>query len=287
MSRFSVLGPRDRSHWFRVGTVDVTTTTLVTAVACITLLLFAIDPPLLSYLALSSQQVSSGQVWRLLTWPFANALLDLSNSIWLIIAIAVFWWLGERLEQTLGPRRTLLFYAIIAVIPALAITVFGMVTGGFPQWFVQDLSGMFDLETGVLVAFAAAYPRVRFFFSIEAWVIAIAFIILDVLIYVGQRLWIDVIYLLMTAAVALLATRAFRLTRAQWIPTIPLPASVTGDAAHRRERQRKKAARAAHLRVFRETDINAILDKISESGINSLSREERQRLDEYGRGSGR
>jgi hypothetical protein len=284
MRRFPVLGPRDRSHWFRVGTIDVTTTTLVTAIACVTLVLFAIGPTLLPPLALSSQLVSTGQVWRLVTWPFANALLDLSNSIWLILAIAIFWWLGERLELTLGPRRSLLFYAIVAVIPALAITVYGMVTG---QWFTQDSSGMFDLETAVLVAFAAAYPRVRFFFSIEAWVIAVAFIGLDVLIYIGQRVWIDVIYLLITAAVALLATRAFRLTRAQWIPTIPLPASVTGDAAHRRERQRKKSARAAHLRIVRETDINAILDKISESGINSLSREERQRLDEYGRGPGR
>jgi len=278
------MGPRDPSHWFRIGTVDVTTTILVTAIACITLVLFAISPSLLPPLALSSQLVSQGEVWRLLTWPFANALLDLSNSLWLILAIVVFWWLGERLERSLGARRCLLFYAIIAALPALAITVFGMVTG---QWFVQDSSGMFDLETGVLVAFAAAYPRVRFFFGIEAWVLAVAFIGIDVLIYLSQRVWIDVIYLLVTAAVALLATRAFRLTRARWIPAILLPPFVTGDTSHRRERQRKKAARAVHLRVVHESDINAILDKISEHGINSLSREERQRLDEHGQGSRR
>jgi membrane associated rhomboid family serine protease len=285
MSRFPVLGPRDRSHWFRIGTIDVTTTTLVTALACVSLILFAISSTLLEPLQLDTQAVGSGQVWRLLSWPFVNDLL--SGTIWIVLAIVVFWWLGQRLEQTLGPRRCLLFYAILALVPALAITVYGLVTG-------QDLtqssllgSGMYDLEVAVLVAYAAAFPRVRFFFNIEAWVITIVFIAIDLLLFAEERAGTAAIYLLITAAVALLATRAFRLTRAQWIPTIPLPASVTGDAAHRRERQRKKSARAAHLRIVRETDINAILDKISESGINSLSREERQRLDEYGRGPGR
>lgn len=278
-----MLGPRDRSHWFRIGTVDVTTTTLVTALACVSLILFAISPDLLAPLQLDSQAVGSGEVWRLLSWPFVNDLL--SGTIWIVLAIAIFWWLGERLEQVLGSRRCLLFYAILTVVPALVITVYALVTA---QEITQGAllgSGMYDLEVAVLVAYAAAYPRVRFFFNIEAWVITIVFVAIDLVLFAEERAWTAAVYLIITAAVALLATRAFHLTRAQWIPAIPLPSVVTGDASHRRERDRKRAARAAHLHVVRQNDVDALLDKISQHGTNSLSREERRRLDEYGRGS--
>jgi signal transduction histidine kinase len=278
MRRFPLLGPRDRGHWFRIGTVDVTTTTLVTVIACASFVVVAISPSLWPF-DLNTQLVASGQVWRLLTWPLFNDLL--SGSLWIVIAVAVFWWLGQRLETLLGARRCLLFYAILALIPALAITVFSQATGN-----PRDVgSGMYELETAVLVAFAAAYPRVRFFFSIEAWVIAIVFIAIDLILFAETRDGFSAVFLLITAAVALLTARAFRLTRAQWIPTIPLPSVVTGDASHRRERERKRAARAAHLHVVRQNDVDALLDKISQQGINSLSREERRRLEEYGRGS--
>ncbi len=288
MGRFSVLGPRSGQHWFRIGTFEVTTTTLITALAVIALIVDAVSASLLAPLNLETQRVAAGQVWRLVTWPLVNSLASPTGGILLVLALAVFWWLGEQLERSLGSRRYLRFILVLIIVPALAMTAFSLIPG---QAFAQPDAGIYDLETAVLVAFAAAYPMARFFFGIPFWVVTVALVGIDLLELAAVRDGGYLVFVALTIVVALLATRSFGLCRHAWIPEIPLPHLITGDPARQRERaaarETRKRRRAAQLRVVHDADIDALLDKISEHGIHSLSPDERRRLDEHRHSLGR
>src|SRR6476469_7558196 len=95
--RFSMPSSRDRSDpWFRIGTVDVTTTVLVAALCVVSFFVYAIDRELLQhlYLVLNDSygigSVKGGQLWRLITWPIAN-----EPDIFVALSIAIFWYLGS------------------------------------------------------------------------------------------------------------------------------------------------------------------------------------------------
>lgn len=284
MGRFSILGPRSGQHWFRVGTLEVTTTTVITALAVVSLILYAVSFSLLAPLNLDTGLVTSGQVWRLVTWPLVNSLGSPTGGILMIIALAVFWWLGQRLEYSLGSRRYLRFIVVLILVPALLMTAFGLIPG---QRFVQPASGIYNLETAVLVAFAAAYPAARFFFGIPFWIVTVALVGIDLLELAAARDGEYLVFVALTIVVALLATRSFGLCRIAWIPEIPLPHVVTGDPARRAARETRQRRREAQRRVVRDADVDALLDKISEHGIHSLSADERRRLEEHRRSMGR
>ena len=63
-----------RDGWFRLGTLDVTTTAIYTGLAMISMLLYAISPEFVFKGAFVSDLVRSGEVWRLVTYPRQSAL---------------------------------------------------------------------------------------------------------------------------------------------------------------------------------------------------------------------
>ena len=276
MGRFSLSGARSGQHWFRLGSLDVTTTVLVTALGVLSLVVYAVSSSALGWLAFDSRQVTSGQVWRLVSWPLVNPIATAIDALFIALALVIFWWLGSRMEQLLGSRRFLRFLILLVLVPAVAMTVIGLLS----QPLLQGQSGMYVLETGVIVAFAATYPRTPLFFTVPAWIVAIALVGIDVLELVAIRDGPDLLFMGLTIVVSLLAARAFGLSRETWIPRIPLPELVTGDTRGRDERRRR---RAAQVSATRDADINALLDKIAQHGIHSLSSGERKRLEAHSR----
>jgi hypothetical protein len=78
------LSPHER--WFRVGNVDVNTTTLVSALCAFSFFVYAAARDTLFDLALIPSRVTSGELWRVVTWPFVN-----QPDIWVALTIAIFW----------------------------------------------------------------------------------------------------------------------------------------------------------------------------------------------------
>ena len=284
--RFSYSSPESRyggTPWFRVGDVAVGTAVLISAACVLSMFVWAISPDLLEPLVLDASKVRSGQIWRLVTWPLANA-----PSIWTVITIAIFWYFGRELEGLLGRNRFAWFLLILTIAPAVIAALLGI-----------DVAGLDYLQLGVFMVFIAEHPTARFFFNIPGWVIGAVIVGLQVLQLVGARDSDGLIFLLVLLATAGLAARSFGLaTQLPWIPKLPMPGSGTERSPSKRRRSGGTATKTKSRSTVVEgpwaapssapspdaaaaqAELDQLLDKISESGLDSLSSEEKRRLNE-------
>jgi membrane associated rhomboid family serine protease len=310
--RYQFLPPAARTSWFRIGTFDVNTSALVAGLASISMFVFAADPQLLANLQLQFLNVRRGHLWRLVTWPLVN-----EPDIWIALTIYIFWMFGSQLEDSIGRRRYLAFLLAITLIPAVFVTVVSFAVdpaasiAAFKFYF--PIGGIRFLEIGVFAAFAAEKPHVRFFFGIPGWVMAAIFIGLDALRFTGQRLFGYLLMLVLCVLTALIALRSLGLGSElpSWIPKVPLPKGFLDDykpkskakgsgkvTQARSQARRSKAALhivenestlrpiddiAPHVAAERRRRVDAILDKISSQGMESLTAEERDILQRGGK----
>ena len=262
-------GPND--PWFRIGTLDIGSAALLALMCVVSVVLYALEPvdkPILFKLALIPTEVTSGQVWRILTWPLANGLDQ--QLLWVIISIAVLWYVGSRLEEQVGRIKFAWFLLMIVVIPGLVGTALDL-----PQ------AGVHTVQLVVLLTFIAEHPNVRFFFGIPAWVLGAVYVAAEVLQLMGDRDGRRLLFFLVSLIVGALAARAVGMLEVfPWIPKISMP--------HRR-REPKRSRRPAVVAgpwagtspiPSAQGELDDLLDKISASGINSLSKAEKERLNE-------
>lgn len=278
--------------WFRVGNVDVNTTTFVTGLGVLSIFVWAIEGPshsLLKWLWLNTDSVLSGQIWRLVTWPIPN-----DPNIWTVVMLAVFFMLGSQLEASMGRRHFTALLLSLTIVPAAVVTLYDLIGGGFGLVF-----GLRFVELGVLCAFALRWPNLRFWPGIPAWVIAAVIVGVNFLDYLGDRYTAGILVLVASAAVGLFATRAMGYAEeADWLPKLPVPASFGGTAAapsrtstSRRKRRRGNlsavpaagSAPRKELSKLEEAEMDAILDQVAEHGMDSLTPEQRNRLELHSR----
>ncbi len=234
----------------------------------VSVFVYALYKPFLVKLALIPDEVRSGQVWRIFTWPLANGLDR--PILWVIVSIAILWYFGTRLEEQVGRTKFAWYLAALTVIPGLVGTALDL-----PQ------AGVHTIQLIVLLAFIAEYPNVRFFFGIPAWVLGAVYVGAEILQLTGDRAGKQLIFLLVSLVVAALAGRAVGMHEAYpWIPKVGMP--------HRR-RQPKQSRRPAVVAgpwagsstvSAAQSELDELLDKISATGINSLSKAEKERLNE-------
>ena len=262
-------GPND--PWFRLGTLDIGSGALLSLMCVVSVFVYALEPvhkPILTKLALIPDEVRSGQVWRVFTWPLANGLDR--QLLWVIISIAVLWYFGSRLEEQVGRTKFAWFLLAIIVLPGLVGTALDL-----PQ------AGVHTVQLVVLLTFIAEYPNVRFFFGIPAWVLGAVYVGAEFLQLMGDRDGRRLVFFVVSLVVCVFAARAVGMLEAyQWIPKISMP--------HRR-RQPKQSRRPAVVAgpwagtttvSAAQSELDELLDKISATGINSLSKAEKERLNE-------
>ncbi|HEY0520755.1 MAG TPA: hypothetical protein VGC84_14770, partial [Ilumatobacteraceae bacterium] len=215
-------GPND--PWFRVGTLDIGSAALLGLLCAVSVLVYAIDKTQLIRLALIPSEVTSGQVWRIVTWPLANGFDQ--PLLWVIVSIAVLWYFGSKLEEQVGRTKFAWFLTMIILIPGLVGTALDL-----PQ------AGVHTVQLVVLLTFIAEYPNVRFFFGIPAWVLGAIYVAAEILQLTGDRAGRRLIFFLVSLLVGALAARGVGMLETyQWIPKIAVP--------HRR-RQPKRSRRPA------------------------------------------
>ena len=227
--RFSFSVPERRNAsdpWFRIGTLDVGTTVLVILLSVASMVLWAIGgneiDSFWGHLVLIPDEVTSGQIWRVVTWPLAN-----EPGIWEVITLAIFWYFGREIEGMLGRARFAVLLLLLTIIPGLAAVLLDI-----------TLFGLNPVELAVFLIFIAEYPFARFFFGIPAWAIGAVIVGIQVLQYLGNRQEDLILLLAVTIAVAALSARSMGLaTSLPWIPKIPFPGS--GGGSSRRSRPRR------------------------------------------------
>ena len=274
--QFSLPERPTRDGWFKVGQVDVTTTALLVGLGIISMFVYAIKRDLLLKLAFLGPLVRNGEVWRLVTWPTVNP----PTEIWVVLTLAFFWFVGHRIEDSIGRRRFTTLIALMTVVPAALVSLvqFEAVSYAF---------GLGILGIGLLVIFALDNPGAMFFFGIPAWAIAGVYVGIDVLRYLGDRRFETLFLELGVIVVGLVAARQYGLvSNLEFIPKVG-----SGKSARKTVRATRRQGGATVVAgpwpvadtghsAIDQLELDGLLDKISAHGMDSLSRTEKARLNE-------
>ena len=286
-------GPTD--PWFRLGTLDVGTTVLVTILSVAAMLFGAatLRTSLADVFVLDPEAILHGEVWRVVTWPFAYPS---GVGLWPLLTIVMFWYFGKDLEEhLLGRTRMLQFVASVTVIfSVVAVAIDAIVADG--RAVVID-SGLNTVELVVLLAWIAEWPQRRFLFNIPAWVFGSVILALSLIQYLQYGVWWMALYLVVGLVLATIAARSLgMLSEHHALPKIHLPHRQKrgGTARH----QHGPRARRTHRHPSQgptvvagpwegsatprespdEARMNALLEKIHASGQGSLSSAEQKEL---------
>ena len=138
-----------------------------------------------------------------------------------------------------------------------------------------------------------------FFFGVPAWIIAAVFVGIDVLFYVGDRLWGTLVMMLSAIAIGVVMVRQWGFAgRLTFIPRIGSGSSHPprrGPAPKRAQARRTSDRRGSVVEgpwsapvpppptadaASAQVELDELLDKISAGGLDSLSADEKRRLNE-------
>lgn len=268
----SVFGFRENSGdgWFRIGRLEVTTVVAVIGAVMASwigwvVLLATSGVSLVTLLALVPNWFYGGEVWRVVSWPLANGL-----DLWSVLTIFFFWYFGTALEQQIGRAAM----AGLLTGTWASLTVAALLVGLF--FSDTQLAGIGVIEFAVLLVWIAEYPNRPLFFSIPAWVLGAVLVAVQVLQYVAYGMFGSLLSLLLSLVlVAIVARRVGLLSELAWIPG----RRSAGSPAHQRRPRRQHSQQRDQARRSSDQDrLDALLDQISEQGLDSLTPAQRREL---------
>ncbi len=255
--------------WMGRYPIHVPTLLVIVHVVCMVIssLLIAFGAgAFLNVLAFDSAQVLSGRVWQVLTYAFVHSP---SGLIWFAIEMYMLFAFGREVERFIGRRAFLTLYLALLCVPALLLTVSGL-------WHRAGMAGSATIHFAVFIAFAAIYPSVELFLRIMVKWIALVFVAAYTLQLLAFHAWADLAVLWMSVG---LAYGFIQLRGAG-----PELAWLTEWTSRwRSKRSLTVVPRPAPRRVVEPENIyesiDPVLEKISKSGIGSLTAGERRALD--------
>jgi membrane associated rhomboid family serine protease len=216
----------------------------------------------------SSQVLYAGRVWQIATYAFVHQPGNM-NLIWFAIEMYMLFVFGREVERFIGRRAFFALYALLLFIPALLLTLCGL-------WFRTGLVGSTGIHFGIFIAFAAIYPNAEIFFRITAKWIALILVGISSLQSLAYHGWSELVVLWLSVGVAcaFVQCRGAGL-QLEWL---------SGWTSRWRSRRALRVVPPAPPRRTVEPDdiydsIDPVLDKISRSGIGSLTASERRALD--------
>ena len=258
--------------WMGRFPVDITTILVGLHVGCaiLTAFLFAIGSAgALNYAMFDSAQVwLHAQIWRQVTYAFIHPPSGYA-LLWFAIEMYMLFFFGREVERFIGRRAYIWLYALLLLIPALILTLWGLHTR-------TGLAGSGALHFAVFVAFVTLYPNVQFFLRIPAKWIFVILAAIGTLSALAAHDWQNLVVLWASIAVAFVFIELFGAG-----PELAWLMSLKGRLQPKPKLHivQKPSAR----RVVDPDDVIAsvdpILDKISKSGIGSLTETERKILD--------
>lgn len=218
--------------------------------------------------------IYSGQVWRFLTFQFLHA-----DIFHLFFNMLVLYFFGQMIEQYLGSRRYLAFYLLCGIAGTVAYLLLSAVglLGYHPAIpLVGASAGIF----GVLIGAARVAPNTTvmlIFPPIPLRLATLAWILLGIAVFVvltgggnagGQAAHLG------GAALGFLLIR-----RADWLNFADRFSLGRFSPGRIQKRWKQKSYQQRIKREDElEREVDRILDKISDSGLHSLTRKEKRTL---------
>src|SRR5207249_2032819 len=258
--------------WMGRYPVDVTTMLvgLHVLVAILTAILVGlVGGSVLAWLQFDSSAVlHGGQVWRLITYAFIHPPTP-SGLLWFAIEMYMLFVFGREVERFLGRRAYIALYLVLLLLPAAFLTIWGL--------RVRTLmAGSGALHFAIFVAFATIYPNVELLLRIMAKWVALILAAIGTLSALAAHDWQNLVVLWTSIGTAFL----FIEMRGAG------PELILWNALKARLRPKPKlhiVQKPSARRTVEPDDVYAsvdpILDKISKSGMESLTETEKKILD--------
>src|SRR5207249_6273475 len=255
--------------WMGRYPVDVTTILVGLHVACAILaaILIAFGAgSMLAYLQFDTAALwSGGQVWRLFTYAFVHAP---SALLWFAIEMYMLFVFGREVERFVGRRAYIALYLILLITPPTLLTVWGL-------WERSVVAGSPALHFGIFVAFATIYPRAELFLRIMAKWVALILAAVYTLQLLAYHAWSELVVVWTSIGAAFLFI--------EWSGAGPELAWWTAVKARFAPKPKYRVIPKLRPPPPAESDdayasIDPVLDKISKSGIGSLTASERRQL---------
>jgi hypothetical protein len=215
-------------------------------------------------LAFQSRAFLHGRFWQPLT-----ALLLQNANFFFLFSVLFFYWSGNQVEQYLGVRRYLALVGLLLLVPPIVLIAWG--TTGV-QWTYY---GSYEFTIGMFIAFATLFPDMEVFSWVTLKWLAFAGLVLASMQYLPHHEW-GVLTIMW--GMCLVSFGFIRYVQGR----IPVSALLNINPFRRKPRLHV-VQRSNTPRVIEPDDvyssIDPILDKISKSGIGSLTPAERGQLD--------
>lgn len=216
-------------------------------------------------LAFQARAFLHGRLWQ----PLTCTLVQTANFFFLF-NILFFYWSSNQVEQYLGVRRYLQLIGLLLLVPPVAFILWG---GLGNLWIYY---GSYELSIGMFIAFATLYPNMEIFGWVTLKWLAFAGLVLGSMQYLPKHDWgyLTVLWgMCLTAFVYLRAVQG----------RIPEQLRFRPFRAFRRKPRLHIVQKSVSRRPAEPEDVSAsidpILEKISRSGIGSLTDNERRQLD--------
>ena len=239
---------RDRSPLGHVRGVPVYVTTLLVAIHVVAMVVLAIATSAAGWpsrLVFNRDAVMAGEVWRMLSFALLNA-----PTVFFVVEMYLLWSFGRDVEQHIGRRAFARLYALLILTPPVVLLV-------LPG---ASLAGAGHAHFAIFVAFAILFPGALFWCRFPARNVALVLLGIYVLADLAWHDWSALIALLAACGTAF---AVIRYEQGRWSFRLP--------------------ARKPRLEVLKPAappvDVDAILDKVGKSGLESLSRAERDALE--------
>ena len=256
--------------WMGRYPVDVTTILVGVHVVCAiltALIIGFVHNGVLNYAMFDSAEVWHGQVWRLVTYAFLHPPSP-SALLWFAIEMYMLFFFGREVERFIGRRAYIWLYVLLLLVPTLILTLWGLKAR-------TGLSGSGALHFAVFAAFVTLYPNVQFFLRIPAKWIFLILAAIGTLSALAAHDWQDLVVLWASIALAFLFIE-FR-------GAGPDLAWIKDFKSRFRPKPKLYIVQKSSTRTVEPDDVYAsidpILDKISKSGMGSLTETERKILD--------
>ena len=197
----------------------------------VSLVVFAVEPvnePIQVALAMVSDDVAHVQLWRLMTWPFANLYVN----VWVAVSIFFFWYFGTEIERAIGRVRMAVLFFGTAILTGIVgclidLSLVGTFNGG-------GLAGLSNLGLLMALVFIAEYSHIRFFFGIPGWVVGVVLVGIQIIQPSATASWsTSTPSWCSLVIVAVMARSVGLLTEGAWIPRSPCPRCAVAGAGGR------------------------------------------------------
>lgn len=268
---------RETEPYGKWNGIPIYLTTLITVAFVVGLFVSAIlasaRSPLLSALTFTPDCSWAGWL-SALSYPFIEV-----PTFFTPLGIICFYGWAMGIESHLGRGPLIRLLGILTFLPVAFVSVlwFGFGLG-------SGLAGNFLITAGLLVAFATLYPNAEWFGWIPFKWLAFACIVCGSLMMIASRDWVGVAGLWNVCFASFFYMR--HAVEQDYDDHIPLTARIrTWFRSKPKLRVVPRPAPAPRQKIVNDfddepdSDVDALLDKIAKSGLASLSREERAKLE--------